>query len=157
MKIQSWSIGKSHEKYVDEGIHLFSTRIEHYFPFSWHILTPPKQVANMDVPVLKEEEGKKVLEMLQPTDKLILLDERGKNLQSPDLASLLQQYADQSTKNLVFLIGGAYGVSDAVKKRADFCWSLSNLVFPHMLVRLILAEQLYRACTIMRNEKYHHA
>ena len=95
--------------------------------------------------------------MLQPADKLILLDERGKNLYSPDLATLLQQYADQSTKNLVFLIGGAYGVSDAVKKRADFYWSLSNLVFPHMLVRLILAEQLYRACTIMRNEKYHHA
>ena len=97
------------------------------------------------------------LEFLQPTDKLILLDERGKNLHSPELAKLLQQHADQSTKNLIFLIGGAYGVSDAVKKRADFCWSLSNLVFPHMLVRLILAEQLYRACTIMRNEKYHHA
>ena len=157
MKIQCWSIGKSHENYVNEGIQLFSARIEHYFPFSWNILTPPKQAASMDTLVLKEEEGKKVLEMLQPTDKLILLDEHGKNLHSPELAKLLQQHADQSTKNLIFLIGGAYGVSDAVKKRADFCWSLSNLVFPHMLVRLILAEQLYRACTIMRNEKYHHA
>ena len=157
MKIQSWSIGKSNENYVKEGIQLFSTRIEHYFPFSWNILTPPKQAATMETSVLKAEEGKKVLEMLQPTDKLILLDERGINLHSPELAKLLQQHADQSTKNLIFLIGGAYGVSDAVKKRADFCWSLSNLVFPHMLVRLILAEQLYRACTIMRNEKYHHA
>jgi 23S rRNA (pseudouridine1915-N3)-methyltransferase len=157
MKIQCWSIGKSNENYVNEGIQLFSARIEHYFPFNWNILTPPKQAATMDTRVLKEEEGKKVLEMLQTTDKLILLDERGKNLHSPELAKLLQQHADQSTKNLIFLIGGAYGVSDAVKKRADFCWSLSNLVFPHMLVRLILAEQLYRACTIMRNEKYHHA
>ena len=157
MKIQCWSIGKSNDNYVNEGIQLFSARIEHYFPFSWHILTPPKQAATMDTRVLKEEEGKKVLEMLQPNDKLILLDERGKNLHSPELAKLLQQHADQSTKNLIFLIGGAYGVSDAVKKRADFCWSLSNLVFPHMLVRLIFAEQLYRACTIMRNEKYHHA
>ena len=157
MKIQCWSIGKSNENYVNEGVQLFSARIEHYFPFSWNILTPPKQAASMDTRVLKEEEGKKVLEMLQPADKLILLDERGKNLHSPELAKLLQQHADQSTKNLIFLIGGAYGVSDAVKKRADFCWSLSNLVFPHMLVRLILAEQLYRACTIMRNEKYHHA
>ena len=157
MKIQCWSIGKSNDNYVNEGIQLFSARIEHYFPFSWNILTPPKQAASMDTLVLKEEEGKKVLEMLQPTDKLILLDEHGKNLHSPELAKLLQQHADQSTKNLIFLIGGAYGVSDAVKKRADFCWSLSNLVFPHMLVRLILAEQLYRACTIMRNEKYHHA
>ena len=157
MKIQCWSIGKSNENYVNEGVQLFSARIEHYFPFSWNILTPPKQAASMDTRVLKEEEGKKVLEMLQPNDKLILLDERGKNLHSPELAKLLQQHADQSTKNLIFLIGGAYGVSDAVKKRADFCWSLSNLVFPHMLVRLIFAEQLYRACTIMRNEKYHHA
>ena len=157
MKIQCWSIGKSNENYVNEGVQLFSARIEHYFPFSWNILTPPKQAASMDTRVLKEEEGKKVLEMLQPADKLILLDERGKNLHSPELAKLLQQHADQSTKNLIFLIGGAYGVSDAVKKRADFCWSLSNLVFPHMLVRLIFAEQLYRACTIMHNEKYHHA
>jgi len=157
MKILVCSFGKSHEIYIREGIAIFSDRIQHYFPISWQILSPPKQAANMDATVLKEEEGKKILEFLQPTDKLILLDERGKNLHSPELANLLQQHADQGTKNLVFLIGGAFGVSDAVKKRADFCWSLSNLVFPHMLVRLILAEQLYRACTIMRNEKYHHA
>ena len=157
MKIQICSVGKTHETYIEEGIAIFCNRINHYFPISWQILSPPKQAANMDATILKEEEGKKILEFLQPTDKLILLDERGKNLHSPELANLLQQHADQGTKNLVFLIGGAYGVSDAVKKRADFCWSLSNLVFPHMLVRLILAEQLYRACTIMRNEKYHHA
>ena len=75
MKIQCWSIGKSNDNYVNEGIQLFSARIEHYFPFSWNILTPPKQAATMDTRVLKEEEGKKVLEMLQPNDKLILLDE----------------------------------------------------------------------------------
>lgn len=157
MKIQCWSIGKSHEKYIQEGVDLFTKRIEHYFPISWHILSPPKQAANMEPSVLKEEEGKKVLGMLQPTDKLILLDERGKNLFSTDVASLLEKQAALGTKNLVFLIGGAYGVSEAVRKRADVCWSLSNLVFPHMLVRLILAEQLYRACTIVKNEKYHHA
>ena len=157
MKILVCSFGKSHEMYIREGIIIFSDRIQHYFPISWQIFSPPKQAANMDATILKEEEGKKILEFLQPTDKLILLDERGKNLHSPELANLLQQHADKGTKNLVFLIGGAYGVSDAVKKRADFCWSLSNLVFPHMLVRLILVEQLYRACTILRNEKYHHA
>ena len=157
MKIQICSVGKTHETYIEEGIAIFCNRINHYFPISWQILSPPKQAANMDATILKEEEGKKILEFLQPTDKLILLDERGKNLHSPELANLLQQHAEQGTKNLIFLIGGAYGVSDVVKKRADFCWSLSNLVFPHMLVRLILAEQLYRACTIMRNEKYHHA
>ena len=157
MTIYCWTIGKPSENYVKEGILLFSKRIEHYYAISWQIIPPPKQAANMDAPLLKEEEGKKVLALLQPTDKLVLLDERGKNLFSPDVAALLQKNAEQGTKNLIFLIGGAYGVSDAVKKRADFCWSLSNLVFPHMLVRLILAEQLYRACTIMRNEKYHHA
>jgi 23S rRNA (pseudouridine1915-N3)-methyltransferase len=157
MTIYCWTIGKPSEDYVKEGILLFSKRIEHYYPISWQIIPPPKQAANMDAPTLKEEEGKKVLALLQPTDKLVLLDERGKNLFSPDVAGLLQKNAEQGTKNLIFLIGGAYGVSDVVKKRADFCWSLSNLVFPHMLVRLILAEQLYRACTIMRNEKYHHA
>jgi 23S rRNA (pseudouridine1915-N3)-methyltransferase len=157
MTIYCWTIGKPSENYVKEGILLFSKRIEHYYPISWQIIPPPKQAANMDAPTLKEEESKKVLALLQPTDKLVLLDERGKNLFSPDVAGLLQKNAEQGTKNLIFLIGGAYGVSDAVKKRADFCWSLSNLVFPHMLVRLILAEQLYRACTIMRNEKYHHA
>jgi len=156
MTIYCWTIGKQSENYVKEGILLFSKRIEHYYPISWQIIPPPKQAANMDAPTLKEEESKKVLALLQPTDKLVLLDERGKNLFSPDVAGLLQKNAEQGTKNLIFLIGGAYGVSDVVKKRADFCWSLSNLVFPHMLVRLILAEQLYRACTIMRNEKYHH-
>ena len=157
MTIYCWTIGKPSENYVKEGILLFSKRIEHYYAISWQIIPPPKQAANMDAPTLKEEEGKKVLALLQPTDKLVLLDERGINLFSQDVAALLQKNAEQGTKNLIFLIGGAYGVSDAVKKRADFCWSLSNLVFPHMLVRLILAEQLYRACTIMRNEKYHHA
>jgi 23S rRNA (pseudouridine1915-N3)-methyltransferase len=157
MTIYCWTIGKPSENYVKEGILLFSKRIEHYYAISWQIIPPPKQAANMDAPTLKEEEGKKVLALLQPTDKLVLLDERGKNLFSQDVAALLQKNAEQGTKNLIFLIGGAYGVSDAVKKRADFCWSLSNLVFPHMLVRLILAEQLYRACTIIRNEKYHHA
>jgi 23S rRNA (pseudouridine1915-N3)-methyltransferase len=94
---------------------------------------------------------------LQPTDHLILLDERGKQLSSPGLAQLINQKANQSVSRLVFLIGGAYGVSEEIQSKANFTWSLSQLVFPHMLVRLILAEQLYRACTILRNEKYHHS
>jgi 23S rRNA (pseudouridine1915-N3)-methyltransferase len=87
---------------------------------------------------------------------LILLDEKGKMLSSPGLANLMQQKANQSAQRIVFLIGGAYGVDDEIKKRANFTWSLSELVFPHMLVRLILAEQVYRACSILANEKYHH-
>ena len=86
----------------------------------------------------------------------MLLDEKGKSLSSEGLATFLQTRANESTKKIVFLIGGAFGVDEKVKKRAQFVWSLSSLVFPHHLVRLILAEQLYRAATIIRNEKYHH-
>jgi len=156
MKILCWSVGKPHESYVSPGIELFTQRITHYFPIAWQIIPSSKDAATMNEQQLKEDEGKRVLGLLQPNDQLILLDERGKNIASPDLARLIEKHAQQATKNLIFLIGGAYGVSDAVKKRANFVWSLSNLVFPHMLVRLLLAEQLYRACTIIRNEKYHH-
>ena len=86
----------------------------------------------------------------------ILLDEKGKNISSPQLANIIQQRANESCKQLVFLIGGAFGVDETIVQRANFTWSLSNLVFPHMLVRFMLAEQVYRACSILRNEKYHH-
>lgn len=104
----------------------------------------------------KAKEAESILSSLKKEDYLVLLDERGKQLSSEGLASFIQQRANESEKNIVFLIGGAFGVSDAVFKRADFSWSLSALVFPHQLVRLILAEQVYRACSIIRNEKYHH-
>ncbi len=89
-------------------------------------------------------------------DVLIVLDEKGKQFTSEQLAELIQLKANSSTKNLVFLIGGAYGVEERIIKRANHVWSISKLVFPHQMVRLILAEQVYRACTIIRNEKYHH-
>ena len=86
-----------------------------------------------------------------------MLDENGKQLNSEGLAAFIQLRANESIKNIVLLIGGAYGVSDEVKSRANYQWSLSKLVFPHQLVRLLLAEQVYRACSINRNEKYHHS
>jgi 23S rRNA (pseudouridine1915-N3)-methyltransferase len=87
---------------------------------------------------------------------LILLDEKGKMLSSPGLANLIQQKANQSAQKIIFLIGGAYGVDETIQQRANFTWSISELVFPHMLIRLMLAEQIYRACSILANEKYHH-
>ena len=93
---------------------------------------------------------------LKDDDFLVALDEHGKSLTSEGLSNLLAQRADSGTKRLVFLIGGAYGLDSAVLEKAKFQWSLSSLTFPHQLVRLLLAEQLYRACTILRNEKYHH-
>ena len=105
---------------------------------------------------MKQKEGETILNLLKKEDYLILLDERGKTLTSEGVANFIQQRANESEKQLVFLIGGAFGVSKAVFERADYVWSLSPLVFPHQLVRLILSEQIYRACSINRNEKYHH-
>ena len=97
-----------------------------------------------------------ILDFLKKDDYLVLLDERGKTFSSEELAAFIADRSLESRKNIIFLIGGAYGVSQDIMERADSVWSLSRLVFPHQLVRLILAEQIYRACTIIRNEKYHH-
>jgi 23S rRNA (pseudouridine1915-N3)-methyltransferase len=157
MKIQLWSIGKTHESFVKEGIELFTRRICNYYPAEWHIIPMPKNAGIMEPALLKIKEGEAILAALNKEDYLILLDERGKTFTSEAFASFIEKRAGESLKNIVFLIGGAYGVSDAIIQRANFKWSLSSLVFPHQLVRLILAEQIYRACSISRNEKYHHA
>ncbi len=156
MKLLFWSIGKAHESYVKEGVELFTKRITNYYPVEWNILSMPKNAATLSATDLKKKEGELVLQALQKDDYLVLLDERGKQLKSEGLAQLIQSRANESVKNIIFLIGGAYGVSDAVAQRANFTWSLSPLVFPHQLVRLVLTEQIYRACSINRNEKYHH-
>ena len=131
----------------------FTKRIGHYYSVDWQLITPSKLT---DPVQIKKVEAASILKILAVTDVLILLDETGKMLSSPGLAKLIQQKANQSTQRIVFLIGGAYGVDEEIKKRANFTWSLSELVFPHMLVRLILSEQVYRACSILANEKYHH-
>ncbi|MES2003465.1 MAG: 23S rRNA (pseudouridine(1915)-N(3))-methyltransferase RlmH [Bacteroidota bacterium] len=156
MKIQFWSVGKPHEAYARPGIEEFTKRLNNYFSTDWHIIAPPKNAANLSETELKKAEALLILSQLQKDDYLLLLDERGKMFSSPELAKWMQQRANESTKRIVCLIGGAFGVDETVMKRADQTWSLSKLVFPHMLVRLILAEQVYRACTILRNEKYHH-
>ena len=157
MKIQVWSVGKSHEAYVKEGIEMFSERIKHYFPISWKIIPPPKNAGVLTMNELKKTEGTAILSHLSADDVLITLDERGKQFTSEQLAQFLQKKANESSKNLIFLIGGAFGISQEVASRANFSLSLSAFVFPHQLVRLIIAEQIYRACTIIRNEKYHHS
>lgn len=156
VKIYFYSIGKPHEVYIKAGVEDFTARIQKYFSVSWQIIPPPKNAAVLQEAELKKQEARLVLPLLQPDDQLVLLDERGTQFSSPGLAELIQQKANSSTRRLVFLIGGAFGVDEPLFKRANTVWSLSKLVFPHMLVRLILAEQVYRACTILRNEKYHH-
>lgn len=156
MKIQLWSVGKPHETYAKAGIEEFTKRINNYFTTSWHIIPPQKNAATLSENDLKKAEALGILQQLQKDDYLVVLDERGKQLSSPELAHWIQLRANESTRRLIFLIGGAFGVDETIIKRADFTWSLSKLVFPHMLVRLLLSEQIYRACTILRNEKYHH-
>ena len=153
MKISIWSVGKNHEAYIKDGVAEFTKRINHYYPIDWLIIAPSKATQPA---AIKKEEAQNIMKPMASTDVLILLDETGKMLNSPGLAQLIQQKANQSTQKIIFLIGGAYGVSDDIKKRANHTWSLSQLVFPHMLVRLILTEQIYRACSILANEKYHH-
>jgi len=156
MKLQFWAIGKNNEAYIKTGVEDFTKRISNYYPVKWNIIPVPKNSGMMSEMDLKRKEGELVLEWLDKNDWLVALDERGKQMNSEGLAAFLQMRANKSVKNLVFLIGGAFGLDDAILKRANFTWSLSQLTFPHQLVRLMLVEQVYRACTIIRNEKYHH-
>ena len=156
MKIYLWSVGKQHDSYVKQGVDDFTQRISKYYPVEWKVIAAARQTINTTEAEVKKQEAQTVLNLLDKDDFLTLLDEKGKMLSSTELAGWLQQRANQSTRNLIFLIGGAFGVEDSIAARANFKWSLSALVFPHQLVRLILAEQVYRACTINRNEKYHH-
>ena len=157
MKIHFWSVGKQHEAYVKAGVDEFTKRISNYYPVEWTILPMPKNAGILSEADLEKKEGELILNNLQKDDYLVALDERGKQISSEGLAELIMKRGNESVKNLVFLIGGAYGIDEAVIKRANYKWSLSQLVFPHQLVRLILAEQVYRACSINRNEKYHHS
>jgi 23S rRNA (pseudouridine1915-N3)-methyltransferase len=153
LKLSILSVGKSHDAYIKEGVEQFTKRIGHYFAIDWQLITPSKLTEPSQI---KKAEAASILKALAATDVLVLLDEKGKMISSLGLAKLIQQKANQSAQRIVFLIGGAYGVDDEIKSRSNFTWSISELVFPHMLVRLILAEQIYRACSILANEKYHH-
>lgn len=157
MKLQLWSIGKEHEPYVKTGVEDFTRRIARYYPVEWRIIPAPKNAGLLSQTDLKKKEAETLMEGLSKDDYLVALDERGKSFSSEGLALFIQSRGNEGLKNLVFLIGGVYGLDEAILRRANHSWSLSQLTLPHQLVRLLLAEQLYRACTILRNEKYHHA
>jgi 23S rRNA (pseudouridine1915-N3)-methyltransferase len=156
MKIQLWSVGKDHEPYVKAGVDDFTKRISRYYPVEWKIIPSPKNAGTLSQADLKKKEAVILLENLTRDDYLVALDEKGKQLYSEGLAQFIQGRANESVRNLVFLIGGAFGLDETILQRANHQWSLSQLTLPHQLVRLLLAEQVYRACTILRNEKYHH-
>ena len=145
------AIGKKHEKWVLNGIELFEKRLKKPFNLSWDILPH----SNFAEEKAREEETQRILAKIKPSDFVILLDERGKNISSPELAKMLSN-GFVNSQNFVIIIGGAFGVSEELRQRANFVWSLSKLVFPHQIVRLILVEQIYRAQEISSGGKYHH-
>ncbi len=156
MKFHIYSVGKPNESYIKTGVDEFTNRISRYYSIEWKIIPTPKNSSSMNETTLKKKESEIILELLNKEAYLVALDSQGKQLDSEGLANFMQKRANESIKNLIFLIGGAYGLGEELMKRANFKWSLSALTFPHQLVRLILAEQIYRACTILKNEKYHH-
>jgi len=155
MKVEVWAIGKTSEPYLETGISIFEKRLKNYLPFAWSVLPNPK-VKSTDGNLLKQEEGKTVLAKLGAEDYLVLLDERGQQYSSVELARWVEQRLSASNRRLVFLIGGAFGFSQEVYSRANAQISLSRLTFSHQMVRVFFLEQLYRAMTILRNEPYHN-
>ncbi|MCA9309056.1 23S rRNA (pseudouridine(1915)-N(3))-methyltransferase RlmH [Candidatus Saccharibacteria bacterium] len=149
------AIGKKHNPKLQSAIEDYTKRLNRYAHTEWN-LVEAKIAPSMKPEQIRQLESGVILRQLDESDTVVLLDERGTELSSPKLANKLQGYKNTSVKNLVFVIGGAFGVNNDVMQRADFTWSLSKLVLPHQLVRVVLAEQLYRAHTILAGEQYHH-
>ena len=155
MKIELWVVGKTAFKYLDEGILLYEKRLRHYTPFELVIL-PDVKNPPLSTDALKTKEGEVILNKLTKDDVLILLDENGKQQTSIEFSKFIENQQINSTKRLVFQIGGAFGFSEGVYNRANFKLSLSKMTFSHQMIRLFFAEQLYRAFTIIKGEKYHN-
>lgn len=151
MAVKILAIGKKHETWVADGIVRYEKRLRKPFEASWQLLPHSAREGE----AARAEESERILARTLVGDFLVLLDERGQNVDSPRIAGVLQGAFD-SGQQVTLVIGGAYGVDDRVRARADFVWSLSKLVFPHQLVRLIVAEQLYRAQEIAGGRPYHH-
>lgn len=148
-------VGKTTDKHFQAGISDYADRITHYMPFDIVTIPELKNTKSLSEEQQKTMEGELILKQLQPSDTLVLLDEHGKELRSIELAKWLEQ-KQQTARRLVFVIGGPYGFSEAVYSRANEKLSLSKLTFSHQMVRLVFTEQIYRACTIIKGEPYHH-
>lgn len=156
MKITLLTVGRTDVKWVREGLDLYASRLSHYIPFAVDEIPELKSVSALSKDQIKEKEGELILKKLKPQDDVILLDEHGKEYRSVEFASMLEDKISRGGRDIVFIIGGAYGFSPAVYARAGSKMSLSKMTFSHQMVRTIFTEQLYRAFTIMRGEPYHH-
>jgi 23S rRNA (pseudouridine1915-N3)-methyltransferase len=156
MRIRTLSIGKTNVEYVRQGLEEFNSRISKYCKYEWDEIPDVKNRAKLPKNDLKVEEAKLILKRLVPNERLILLDEGGRNLSSVKFASWLSDAVNLQAKDVCFVLGGAYGFSQELYDRSEMKISLSPMTFNHQLIRLIFAEQLYRGFTIIRGEPYHH-
>ena len=155
MKSELILVGKTNDKLYINGIKDYVERLSHYLPFSVSTIPAIKNTRNLTEEQQKQAEGELILQHIQPSDTVVLLDEHGIERTSMEMASWLQKRM-QTTRRLVFVIGGPYGFSADVYSRGNEKISLSKMTFSHQMVRLIFVEQMYRACTILRGESYHH-
>lgn len=156
MKIQVYMTGKTVQPYLQEGLEEYTERLKHYADFKWKVLPDIKDAKNMSKEMLKQKESEQLLQMMDPNEFLVLLDERGKEYSSEAFASELEKWARAGSGKISFVIGGAYGVSEELKIKARQQISFSRMTFSHQMIRLLLAEQIYRAFTILNNQPYHH-
>lgn len=156
MKILILAIGITDDNWVKEGMHKYSKRISHYLPFEFEPINDLKNTKNLSEAQQKEKEGLLILNKIKPTDKVVLLDEKGKEYPSKKFASYMQKQMNSGVKRLVFVIGGPYGFSDELYAKVNEKIALSKMTFSHQMVRPFLLEQIYRAMTILKNEPYHH-
>lgn len=155
MKTNLILIGKTDNKHLQAGIEDYTNRISHYMPFTITVIPDIKNTKSLTMQQQREREGDLILKSLQSSDTVVLLDEKGKEMRSVEFASWIEK-KQQTAHRLVLCIGGPYGFSQAVYDRANEKISLSKMTFSHQMVRLILTEQIYRACTIIKGEPYHH-
>lgn len=156
MKLRLLCVGRLSEAYLREGCTLFSERLQHYLPLAVEELKEQKAANRGEIARAVTIEGGQLLARIPAGAFVVALDERGRGLSSTQLATLLERHMIDGSDEWVLVIGGAHGLSEAVRQRADLVLSLSAMTLPHQLARLLLLEQLYRGCTIIRNEPYHH-
>jgi 23S rRNA (pseudouridine1915-N3)-methyltransferase len=156
MKIELWVVGKTGQEFVDRGLTEFCGRIKHYLPFELQVIPDLKNTKNLSPQQIKERESELILNLIRTGDCLVLLDEHGREFTSLQFSKYLERKMHTVSKSLIFIIGGPYGFSQKVEEIAHEKIALSRMTFSHQLVRLIFAEQLYRALTILTHEPYHH-
>lgn len=156
MKIKLLAIGKTDDKNLSALIQTYQNRLQHYIKFEFEIISDLKNAKNLSEAQQKEKEGELLLNKLQPTDQVLLLDDKGKDFTSMEFSKFLQKKMNSGIKTLVLIIGGPYGFSEAVYKKAQGKVSFSKMTFSHQMIRVFVVEQIYRAFTILKNEPYHH-